>query len=130
MILTNRDIIAARDPYSAYLKAELDDEILPHWKQWSEALKACSSIATITLDREQFAVEYAKRQSKELALSDSEALRMLYQFSVLGYEKRSGYGGTSWVFQYTDQEVGWDSSATRFKIHLGLKEYARLREER
>ncbi len=130
LILTNRDIIAARDPYSAYLKAELDDEILPHWKQWSEALKACSSIATITLDREQFAAEYAKRQGKELALSDSEALRLLYQFSVLGYEKRSGYGGTSWVFQYTDPEVGWDSSATRFKIHLGLKEYARLREER
>lgn len=130
LILTNKDIIAARDPYSAYLKAELDDEILPHWQQWGEALKACSSIATITFDREQFTAEYMKRQSKALVLSDSEALRMLYQFSVLGYEKRSGYGGTSWVFQYTDPEVGWDSSATRFKIHLGLKEYARLREER
>jgi len=130
LILTNKDIIAARDPYSAYLKAELDDEILPHWKQWGDALKACSSIATITFDREQFTAEYTKRQTRALVLSDSEALRLLYQFSVLGYEKRSGYGGTSWVFQYTDPEVGWDSSATRFKIHLGLKEYARLREER
>ena len=130
LILSNKDIIAARDPYSAYLKAELDDEILPHWKEWGEALKACSSVATITLDREQFSTEYAKRQTKQLTLSDSEALRMLYQFSVLGYEKRSGYGGTSWVFQYTDPEIGWDSSATKFKIHLGLKEYARLREER
>jgi hypothetical protein len=130
LVLTNKDIIAARDPYSAYLKAELDDEILPHWQQWSEALQACSGIATMTFDKEQFTTEYAKRQTGSLALSDSDALRMLYQFSVLGYEKRSGYGGTSWVFQYTDPEVGWDSSSTRFKVHLGLKEYARLREER
>ena len=24
---------------------------------------------------------------------------------------------------------GWDNSASRFKVHLGLKEYAKLREE-
>jgi hypothetical protein len=55
---------------------------------------------------------------------------MLYRFSVIGYERRSGYGGASWAFQYTNPGAGWDNAATLFKVHLGLKEYAKLREER
>lgn len=54
----------------------------------------------------------------------------MYRFSVIGYERRSGYGGSSWAFQYTNPEAGWDNSVTRFKVHLGLKEYAKLRETR
>lgn len=55
---------------------------------------------------------------------------MLYRFSVIGYERRIGYGGVEWMFQYANPEAGWDSAALRFKVHLGLKEYAKLREER
>ena len=58
-----------------------------------------------------------------------DALAQLYRFSVIAYERRSGYGGSSWAFQYTDPEAGWDNAATRFKVHPGLKEYAKLREE-
>jgi hypothetical protein len=58
-----------------------------------------------------------------------EALELLYRFSVIGYERRSGYGGSSWSFHYTSPEVGWDSRAGRFKVHLGLKEFAKLRDE-
>lgn len=58
------------------------------------------------------------------------ALDTLYRFSVIGYEKRSGYGGTSWAFFYTDPDAAWDLFASRFKVHIGLKEFARLREER
>jgi hypothetical protein len=54
----------------------------------------------------------------------------LYRFSVVGYDRRSGYGGSSWAFQYTDPQAGWDAGASRFKVHLGLKEYAKLREAR
>lgn len=57
-------------------------------------------------------------------------LELLYRFSVIGYERRSGYGGSSWAFQYTNPEAGWDNGAMKFKVHLGLKEYAKLREER
>jgi hypothetical protein len=59
-----------------------------------------------------------------------EALEYLYRFSVIGYDRRSGYGGSSWAFQYTNPETGWDAGASRFKVHLGLKEYAKLREGR
>lgn len=130
LVFENRDIVEARDEYSAYLKAELDDEVLPHWSAWEEALQACSGISTITFDRDQFVAEYAGRKSFNNDVSEADALRFLYRFSVIGYERRSGYGGSSWAFQYTDPEAGWDGSASRFKVHLGLKEYAKLREER
>jgi hypothetical protein len=130
LVFINEDIVNARDRYSAYLKMELDDEIMPHWETWVEALQACSAIATVTLSREQFVQEYESRRSRENGVSPEDALAMLYDFSVLGYERRSGYGGTSWVFQYMNPEAGWDSAANRLKVHLGLKEYAKLREER
>ena len=130
LIFQNEDIVSARDRYSAYLKKELDDELVPHWGQWDEALKACSAISTLTFDRDKFIEEYGKRKSQENIVVPEDALRILYDFSVLGYERRSGYGGTSWVFRYTSPEAGWDIAASRFKVHLGLKEYAKLREER
>jgi len=126
----NSDIQAAREPYSRYLKQELDDEIGPHWDRWTEALQACSDIATITLSREDFEAAYSKKKSTKNPISASEALELLYQFSVIGYRKGIGSGGSGWVFQYTDPDAGWDNGATRLKIHLGLKEFAKLREER
>ena len=126
----NQDITYARDAYSRYLKAELDDEIIAHWPQWEEALQACSAISTLTFGRDEFTKEYDRRRSANNTLSAAEALKMLYRFSVIGYERRSGYGGAFWASQYTNPEAGWDNAATRFKVHFGLKEYARLREER
>jgi hypothetical protein len=128
LLLSNPDVINARESYSAYLKAELDDEIMAHWPQWEEALQACSAISTLTFTREEFDEQYERRRSKHNPIAADEALEMLFRFSVIGYERRSGYGGTSWAFQYTNPEAGWDNRATRFKVHLGLKEFAKLRE--
>lgn len=130
LVLTNHDIVNSREQYSSYLKEELDDEILPHWPTWEQALQACSAISTITFEREDFVREYDGRRSKANEVGPEEALELLYRFSVIGYAQRSGYGGSSWAFQYTDPQAGWDNGATRFKVHLGLKEYAKLREER
>ncbi|MDH4037438.1 MAG: hypothetical protein OEX18_07340 [Candidatus Krumholzibacteria bacterium] len=129
LLLSNPDVVNAREAYSAYLKSELDDEIMAHWPQWEEALQACSAISTMTFQRDEFAEEYEERRSKHNTVGTDEALEMLYRFSVIGYERRSGYGGSSWAFQYTNPEAGWDNRATRFKVHLGLKEFAKLRED-
>jgi hypothetical protein len=129
-IFINHDIVKARDDYSTYLKNELDDEILPHWQQWSEALQACSAIGTITFERAEFAKEYERRKSALNSVAADDALKQLYRFSVIGYERRSGYGGSSWAFQYTDPQAGYDGNAPRYKVHPGLKEFAKLREER
>jgi hypothetical protein len=129
LVLGNPDVVSAREAYSAYLKAELDDEIMAHWPQWEEALQACSAISTMTFQRDEFEREYEQRRSSGNTASCDEALETLYRFSVIGYERRSGYGGSSWAFQYTSPEAGWDARAARFKVHLGLKEFAKLREE-
>jgi hypothetical protein len=129
LVLTNPDVVNAREPYSNYLKSELDDEVMAHWPQWEEALQACSAISTLTFQRGEFEKEYEQRRSSGNPVSVDEALELLYRFSVIGYERRSGYGGSSWSFHYTSPEVGWDSRAGRFKVHLGLKEFAKLRDE-
>ncbi len=130
LVLVNEDVTGARPNYSSYLKAELDDEIMAHWAQWEEALQACSAISTVTFQRDEFVREYERRRSPQNQVGADDALQLLYRFSVIGYERRSGYGGSSWAFQYTHPEAGWDGGALRFKVHLGLKEYAKLREER
>lgn len=130
LIIQSKDITNARVNYSNYLKRELDDEIGAHWPNWDDALKACSAISTVTFQYDQFVHQYNSRRSKENDLSADDALSTLYKYSVIGYEGRSGYGGSSWIFHYLNPEAGWDSKATRFKVHAGLKEYAKLREER
>lgn len=129
LVLTNPDVVNAREAYSNYLKSELDDEIMAHWPQWEEALQACSAISTMTFQRDEFEAAYEQRKSASNKVSADEALDTLYRFSVIGYERRSGYGGSSWAFQYINPEAGWDNRATRFKVHLGLKEFAKLRED-
>lgn len=127
---SNRNITASRDEYSTYLKMELDDEIMPHWPHWGEALQACSSIETITFKRDQFENVYESRRSSSNEVDAGRALGLLYRFSVIGCEKRSGYGGSSWSYQYENPDIGFDPSAPIYKVHIGLKEYARLKEER
>lgn len=129
-VIINEDIVSSRDAYSAYLKNELDDEVGPHWPDWIEALRACSNISTLTFERQRFVEEYAKRKSSNNPIDADKALELMHRFSVVGYETRSGYGGSAWSFRYSDPNAGWDNSANRFKVHLGLKEYAKLRETR
>jgi len=129
-LFENSDIQAAREPYSRYLKQELDDEIGPHWESWAEALQACSELATITFSREDFVKAYNNRRSEANPLDADTALATLYGFSVIGYRRGIGTGGSGWVFQYTDPDAGWDNAASQLKVHPGLKEFAKLREER
>lgn len=129
-IFTNDDINNSRESYSTYLKNELDDEVIPHWEQWAEALQACSKSTTITFRGEDFVKNYKKIKSRNNTVEADEALEYLYRFSIIGYERRSSGGGSSWTFRYIDADTGWDRSAPRFKVHLGLKEFAKLKEER
>ena len=126
----NDDIQRAREPYSKYLKQELDDEISPHWDCWVEALQAFSEIATMTFSRDAYKDAYNRLKSRKNKIDADEALEILYSFSVVGYRRGIGKGGSGWVFQYADPDARWDNAATRLKVHAGLKEFAKLREER
>lgn len=130
LILGNEDINAARERYSVYLKDELSDEINPHWKHWLEAVQACSRISTVTFTKDVFLKNYRETKSKDNPHDAEAALEQLYRFSVIGYERRFGRGGSAFSFRYVDTAAGWDTSAPRYKVHLGLKEFAQLKEER
>lgn len=126
----NGDFNSCRERYSEYLKEELDDEIMPHWPQWGEALQACSKTQTITFDKVEFIKNYETLKSADNGFSSERALQQLYLFSVVGYLQPSGGGGSSWSFRYADNSSEWDATATRLKVHIGLKEHAKLKEER
>lgn len=130
LIFANEDVADAREAYSTYLKRELDDEIIPHWEQWEDALRACSAIATVTFQKEQFTDKYNKLISSGNSIPADEALQMMYRFSVIGYQRPTSGGGSQWIFHYQNPSAGWDTHANRFKVHIGLKEFAKLREER
>lgn len=130
LIFSNEDINSAREKYSVYLKDELSDEINPHWKKWLDALQACSRISTMTFTKDVFLKNYRQVKSKENTIDAEAALELLYRFSVIGFERRFGTGGSTFSFRYIDTAAAWDTSAPRFKVHLGLKEFAQLKEER
>lgn len=128
--ITNTDVMDSRQAYSSYLKQELEDEITPHWAQWEDAIRACTNIATVTFKLDEFTERYEQSKSKGSQIDAIEALRLLYSFSVIGYESRSGFGGSSWTFHYQRPQAGWDANAVRFKVHVGLKEVFKLSETR
>ncbi|MFO8125860.1 P-loop ATPase, Sll1717 family, partial [Yoonia sp.] len=130
LVFVNDDINGSRASYSDYLKAELDDEMNPHWSEWDDALAVCSKSETITFQRDEFIKNYKKMKSSKNGVGPAEALELLYRFSVIGYETRMGKGGSGWAFRYLDSNAKWDPSVNRLKVHLGLKEFAKLKEER
>ncbi|MBA6254405.1 MULTISPECIES: P-loop ATPase, Sll1717 family [unclassified Colwellia] len=127
----NKDVVDARPKYSNYLKHELDDEILPHWEDWEVCLQALSRIGKLYFKKEDYSHVYKNIETKEnKTYSEYQSLEELYNFSVIEYEVRSGYGGSAWKSKFANPELGWDINAIRFKVHLGLKEYMKLKEER
>lgn len=87
-------------------------------------------MATLTFRRDTFREIYARRRSSKNPVGPDEALELLYSFSVIGYRSSLGTGGSGWYFQYLEPQAGYDNASSILKVHLGLKEYAKLREER
>jgi len=133
LIFINKDVVDTRPKYSKYLKNELDDEIRSHWEGWENSLKCFSRIGRLYFKKDEYALEYNSillDNDNDNEISYQQSLEILYNFSIIEYEARSGYGGSSWVSKFANPELGWDSNAVRFKVHLGLKEYLKLKEER
>ncbi|WP_147095014.1 P-loop ATPase, Sll1717 family [Roseovarius sp. TE539] len=117
LVFINDDFNTCREQYSEYLKDELADEIDPHWEQWTDGLRACSKTQTITFQKEDFLKNYKKIRSKDNMLDGEAALEQLYRFSIIGFLTPSGGGGSSWTFRYSDDNAGWDTTASRLKVH-------------
>jgi maltose-binding protein MalE len=131
IVFSNKDVVEARPKYSNYLKKELDDEILPHWQDWEVCLQALSRLGKLYFKKEEYSEVYQTiNVNTQKTYSELQSLEELYNFSIIEYEVRSGYGGSGWKSKFANPELGWDVNAIRFKVHLGLKEYMKLKEER
>jgi len=127
----NKNVVDARPKYSQYLKSELDDEIATHWPDWESCLQTLSKIGKEYFTAEEYKNAYDDVQYGKSPKYDSQgSLEELYAFGVIGYEARSGYGGSGWKTKFANPELGWDRNAIRFKVHLGLKEFMKLKEDR
>lgn len=120
----NPDIIAARDQYSDYLLREIDDEIhkqVPDYKRYLEVLKL---IGTFQFTLEVFEKTYNERKtSLGLVATPIDALRSLYDFSIIAYLKTGGRNaGAEYVFAYREPSVRFDERASSFRVHYGLLE--------
>ena len=128
-VFTNPDISDARDGYSDYLKRELDDEITPHWSDWADGLEVLSANSTLTFAKQDFE-SYFNTHFPGNSRNAQEALAALFRFGVVGYRRSSGYGGSSWIFKHESPDARWDPGAIAYKVHPGLKEFCRLKEDR
>lgn len=127
----NKDITNARPKYSNYLRDELDDEISPHWSDWDICLRVLSRIGKLYFIKEEYSIAYNEiNRSLRMTKSETESLEGLYNYGIISYESRSGYGGSGWKSKFANPELGWDPNAAKFKVHLGLKEFMKLKEER
>ncbi|ALH78975.1 P-loop ATPase, Sll1717 family [Sphingopyxis macrogoltabida] len=130
-LLSNEDISSARSEYTTYFKEELDDEIKAHWPHWEDAINTLRDIGYITFTRTQFDEAYDRQRSKENKVEDGAgALSRLFEYSVVSYLRPRRGGGSDWVWKYKDRTANFDARAERFRAHLGIVEFANLREER
>jgi hypothetical protein len=128
-LISNGDVTAARPDYSTYFKGELDDEMLPHWGDWDVSMTSIASLAKLGFSYAEFEASYDIRITDDMP--DARAvLARLFAFSVIGYRQIVSGGGSRWVYRHLEPNAQFDPRATLFKVHLGLKEYYRLREER
>ncbi|WEJ06405.1 hypothetical protein N2A98_03665 [Pseudomonas sp. FJ2-5-13] len=127
-VFTNKDIVDSKREYSTYLRLELHDEISPHWREWEDALKAISKMGLLSFARISFEQRYPQAVTAGNVYTSEQALETLYEYSVLGAYRASGYGGKKWVYRYSEPGEAWDSSGNLFKVHLGLKEHLALKE--
>ncbi|MBC3940340.1 P-loop ATPase, Sll1717 family [Sphingomonas albertensis] len=130
-LISNGDVSSVRAAYSSYFKGELEDEVKAHWPKWEEAIRAIGDIGYLTFEKIAFKEKYEARRSEGNSISDYErALEILYNYSVIAYLRPRPSGGTDWIWKYKQPDQNFDSKAERFKVHLGLQEFANLRSER
>jgi hypothetical protein len=129
-LITNDDIREARESYSQYMLAELDDEIAKSYTNWQRYLAILRKIGSTRFDRAQFAGAYAQvKPQLALELAEEEVLYMLYKYSIIAFERAAGKKGAYYDhFRFMDETVRLDPEARSFLVHRALKEALALSE--
>ncbi|MEN8191476.1 MAG: hypothetical protein ABFS12_01585 [Bacteroidota bacterium] len=129
--IVNIDIQNSKKSYSEYLYSELSDEVKAKHPNFDNYLEILREIHNVSFSLEDFTIAY-EEVSKRLNIDESasEILEIFYNFSVISFYKAGGggYGGSTYCFIYKDTDIKFNPKATKFKTHLGFKEYLDLVE--
>lgn len=129
----NEDINAIRDDYSTYLYGELQDEISGKYPDYEKYLEILREIHVLAFTKEEFDDKFNEMKKRYNFIETSNiVMERLYEFSIIGFYKPGGggYGGSEYRFQYTSEHQKFNPNASKFKVHLGFKEYLELIENR
>lgn len=132
-LIINEDINGIKEKYSTYLFEELKDEISGKYTDYERYLEILREIHVLTFTKLDFQSKY-DIINKRYPLKEScdTVLERLYEFSIIGFYKPGGggYGGSEYRFQYTSDYQRFNQNASKYKVHLGYKEYLELIEQR
>jgi len=126
---SNLDVHAARQAYSEYLNAELDDEIFKHVPEYKRYLDLLRAIGAWQFETKKFVKVANERSDLSNGETPISILEKLYNHSIVGFYKAGGrgYGGSEYVFRYKETRTKFDSTAIRFRVHHGLVEVLGLK---
>lgn len=131
--IVNEDIYNIKEDYSNYLFEELKDEISGKYPDFTSYLEILREIHVLSFTKDEFNEKYEIIKKRNNLQETSEViLERLYEFSIIGFYKPGGggYGGSEYRFQYTSENQTFNRTASRYKVHLGYKEYLELIENR
>lgn len=129
-LIDNKDVAAARQAYSEYLLSELEDEIFKHVPNYEQYMELLKTLDTLGFEIDDFAM--VCKQRANIVPDGKDALgilRELFEFSVIGFYQAGGqgYGGSGYVWKYTNPRAQFNEAATRFKVHPGFMEVLGLK---
>jgi hypothetical protein len=126
--LDNVDVHNARIEFSEYFLREIDDEVHKHMPDYDKHLDVLRALGRWQFERSEFEAAYRKQYPEE-ALSPSEVLEKLYEFSFIGFYRAGGrgFGGSEYMFKYREPRTRFDPTTTRYRIHPGLIEVMGLK---
>jgi len=124
----NVDIHNARIEYSEYFLREIDDEVHKHLPDYDKHLDVLRALGKWQFERNVFDEAFKTHYSSS-TLTSSEALEMLYDFSVIGFYRAGGrgFGGSEYMFKYREPRIRFDHTSMRYRIHPGLIEVMGLK---
>ena len=132
-LIINEDINGIREKYSTYLLDELKDEISGKYTDYERYLEILREIHILTFTKTDFQSKYDVVKKRYTMKESCETiLERLYEFSIIGFYKPGGggYGGSEYRFRYTSDYQSFNQNASKYKVHLGYKEYLELIEKR
>lgn len=131
LMLNNDSIYQAEEVYSSRLYEELVDELNRTAPDVLDYMNVLKDIVDQRFDYDKWVKAYQERYSDCTPNQPRDALKELFEYSIVGFEKKGGYKrGTSFQFRYEDYRFQPNfASGKVFLVHQGLKKALELRDQ-